>query len=101
MASQEIEELVSALAKLPGLGPRSARRAVLHLVKKRETALPALLDEMDEHRVAKAILMDNLVKPSVTARAFAEQRPDRFAVGDKFDAKLIAVSMNPSSSLWA
>src|SRR5205085_12324865 len=32
-----------ALARLPGLGPRSARRAVLHLMKKRETALQPLL----------------------------------------------------------
>ena len=39
MASQEIEALSSALARLPGLGPRSARRAVLWLVKHRETAL--------------------------------------------------------------
>ena len=46
MASQEIETLAAALARLPGLGPRSARRAVLHLVKKRETALPALLDAL-------------------------------------------------------
>ena len=43
MASQEIEELASALARLPGLGPRSARRAVLHLMKKRQTALEPLL----------------------------------------------------------
>ena len=43
MASQEIEALTGALARLPGLGPRSARRAVLHLVKKRETALAPLL----------------------------------------------------------
>ena len=43
MASQEIEELASALARLPGLGPRSARRAVLHLMKKRENALQPLL----------------------------------------------------------
>ena len=43
MASPEIEELASALARLPGLGPRSARRAVLHLMKKRQTALDPLL----------------------------------------------------------
>ena len=43
MASQEIEALTGALARLPGLGPRSARRAVLHLVKKREAALAPLL----------------------------------------------------------
>jgi recombination protein RecR len=43
MASQEIEALAGALARLPGLGPRSARRAVLHLMKKREGALVPLL----------------------------------------------------------
>ena len=42
--------------------------------------LPELLDEMDEHGVHKAILMDNLAKPSVTARKFVEARPDRFAL---------------------
>ena len=43
MASPEIEALSQALARLPGLGPRSARRAVLHLMKKREGALEPLL----------------------------------------------------------
>ena len=42
MASPEIEALTQALARLPGLGPRSARRAVLHLLKRRETALEPL-----------------------------------------------------------
>jgi predicted TIM-barrel fold metal-dependent hydrolase len=39
-----------------------------------------LLDEMDEQAVAKAILMDNLAKPSVTARKFVEAKPERFAL---------------------
>jgi recombination protein RecR len=43
MASPDIEALTQALARLPGLGPRSARRAVLHLIKKRETALAPLI----------------------------------------------------------
>jgi recombination protein RecR len=43
MASQEIEALSAALARLPGLGPRSARRAVLHLMKRRESSLEPLL----------------------------------------------------------
>ncbi|WP_435418255.1 recombination mediator RecR [Parerythrobacter aurantius] len=47
MASQEIEQLASALARLPGLGPRSARRAVLWLVKRRDSALPALLEALE------------------------------------------------------
>ena len=47
MASQEIEALSMALARLPGLGPRSARRAVLWLVKNRDRALPDLLEALD------------------------------------------------------
>ena len=46
MASQEIETLTAALAKLPGLGPRSARRAVLWLIKRREGALVQLLEAL-------------------------------------------------------
>ena len=45
MASQEIEALTTALSRLPGLGPRSARRAVLWLIKRRETSLVGLLDK--------------------------------------------------------
>ncbi|RVT93674.1 recombination mediator RecR [Sphingomonas crocodyli] len=47
MASPEIEALTQALARLPGLGPRSARRAVLHLLKKREAALTPLLHALE------------------------------------------------------
>ena len=54
MASQEIEELASALARLPGLGPRSARRAVLHLMKKRQTSLEPLLAALNVRRRALA-----------------------------------------------
>ena len=47
MASQEIETLTQALSRLPGLGPRSARRAVLWLIKRRETALVQLLAALE------------------------------------------------------
>ena len=42
----EIERLIQLLAKLPGLGPRSARRAALTLLKKRESLLEPLADAM-------------------------------------------------------
>ena len=42
----EIERLIQLLAKLPGLGPRSARRAVLQLIKKKETLLVPLAAAM-------------------------------------------------------
>ena len=41
-AGPEIERLIQLLARLPGLGPRSARRAALHLVKKKEQLLEPL-----------------------------------------------------------
>ncbi|HAC59483.1 recombination mediator RecR [Parvibaculum sp.] len=44
----EIERLIALLAKLPGLGPRSARRAVLQLIKKKETLLMPLAQAMAE-----------------------------------------------------
>jgi len=50
MASQEINDLTDALARLPGLGPRSARRAVLYLIKQRETALGPLVEAMERVR---------------------------------------------------
>ena len=42
MASTEIEQLIQLLAKLPGLGPRSARRAALHLIGRRESVMQPL-----------------------------------------------------------
>lgn len=51
MASQEIETLTSALSRLPGLGPRSARRAVLWLIKRRETSLVQLLEALEAVRL--------------------------------------------------
>ena len=50
----EIERLIGLLAKLPGLGPRSARRAALALLKKRDTMLEPLADALRE--AADAIL---------------------------------------------
>jgi len=45
-APREIEALIEMMAKLPGLGPRSARRAVLHLIAKRALLMTPLADAM-------------------------------------------------------
>ena len=47
--TDDLNNLIALLAKLPGLGPRSARRAVLHLIKKRSLVLIPLAEAM--HRV--------------------------------------------------
>ncbi len=49
-AGPEIERLIQLLARLPGLGPRSARRAALHLVKKKEQLLEPLAAALAETR---------------------------------------------------
>jgi recombination protein RecR len=46
----EIERLIQLLARLPGLGPRSARRAALHLIRKREELLGPLADALQVAR---------------------------------------------------
>ena len=54
IAGPEIERLIQLLARLPGLGPRSARRAALHLLRKRQELMGPLADAM---RVAHERIM--------------------------------------------
>src|SRR5271170_5969548 len=42
MAASDLERLIQLLGRLPGLGPRSARRAALYLLKKRESLMQPL-----------------------------------------------------------
>ncbi|WPZ35275.1 recombination mediator RecR [Thalassobaculum sp. OXR-137] len=46
MAAGDLDRVMHLLAKLPGLGPRSARRAVLHLMQKREALMLPLADAL-------------------------------------------------------
>jgi recombination protein RecR len=52
-AVREIEALIALMARLPGLGPRSARRAVLHLLRKRTLVLAPLAEALV--RVAETV----------------------------------------------
>ena len=52
VAGPEIERLIQLLARLPGLGPRSARRAALHLIRRREELLGPLSDALATARTA-------------------------------------------------
>src|SRR3989442_1523933 len=63
-AGPEIERLIQLLARLPGLGPRSARRAALFLIKKREQimALNATVDGQTTAHYITDLLRDADVK---------------------------------------
>ncbi|MBX9739939.1 MAG: recombination mediator RecR [Beijerinckiaceae bacterium] len=50
VAGPEIQRLIQLLARLPGLGPRSARRAALHLIRKRDELLGPLADALQVAR---------------------------------------------------
>ncbi len=92
MASQEIENLSSVLARLPGLGPRSARRAVLWLVKNRTRALPQMVE-------ALAAVQDRLVECE-TCFNVDTHNPCGICADAKRDAKSICV-VEDVSDLWA
>jgi recombination protein RecR len=47
-ATREIDALIDMMARLPGLGPRSARRAVLHMIRKRGVLMTPLADLMQK-----------------------------------------------------
>lgn len=47
-STRDIDALIELMAKLPGFGPRSARRAVLHLIRKRALLLSPLADQMQQ-----------------------------------------------------
>lgn len=53
MTDNPLESLIKRLSRLPGLGPRSARRAALHLLKNKETTMLPLAEELDH--VARTI----------------------------------------------
>ena len=92
MASQEIETLSQVLARLPGLGPRSARRAVLWLVKNRETALDQML-------AALGAVKDTLVECDICGN-IDTQNPCGICADPKRDAKSICV-VEDVADLWA
>ncbi|NBC35679.1 recombination protein RecR [Novosphingobium sp. FSY-8] len=92
MASQEIETLAQALSRLPGLGPRSARRAVLWLIKRRETALVQLLGALEA-------LRDRLVECG-TCGNVDTTNPCAICADPRRDARSICV-VEDVADLWA
>jgi len=92
MAGIEIEALIRQLSKLPGLGPRSARRIALALIKRRET----LLDPLVQTLGAAA----ETVKICSTCGNYDSQDPCSICADPRRDAALICV-VEDVADLWA
>ncbi len=88
----ELERLIQLLAKLPGLGPRSARRAALFLVKRRESLMEPLADALTE--AAKT------VHPCSICGNLDTVDPCALCADPKRDAGLICV-VEDVADLWA
>ena len=92
MASGDLDRLIQLLAKLPGLGPRSARRAALQLVKKREALMRPLA-------AALAAAIDS-VKPCAACGNLDSVDPCLVCSDPRRDKALICV-VEEVGDLWA
>ena len=92
VAGPEIERLIQLLSKLPGLGPRSARRAALHLIKKREQLMTPLTEAMGTAR-------DRITICTVCGN-IDSQNPCTVCTDPKRDPSLIVV-VGDVADLWA
>jgi recombination protein RecR len=92
LTGPEIDRLIQLLAKLPGLGPRSARRAALHLLKKREALMTPLAQAID--RAAAAI------RTCSTCGNLDTNDPCAVCGDTRRDASLICV-VEDVADLWA
>ncbi len=92
MAAESIEHLVRLLAKLPGLGPRSARRVALYLIRKKEILLEPL---------AKALIAAaDEVKPCSTCGNLDAIDPCGICADGRRDSSLLCV-VEGVADLWA
>ena len=91
-AGPEIERLIALLAKLPGLGPRSARRAALALLKRREQLLHPLADALAEAAAR--------VKTCAVCGSLDTRDPCAICADAQRDASLICV-VEEVGALWA
>ena len=92
MSGPEIERLIQLLARLPGLGPRSARRAVLHLLKRKESALLPLAEAMRQAAAA--------VRPCARCGNLDASDPCRICANPERDRSSICVVADVGD-VWA
>src|SRR5436853_1933422 len=92
VAGPEIERLIQLLARLPGLGPRSARRAALHLIKKRELLMTPLANALQ-------IAIEKIVVCG-TCGNIDTQNPCTVCIDPRRDGSVIVVVADVAD-LWA
>ncbi len=92
MSDQSIEQLIKIISKLPSLGTRSARRIVLHLLKKKDALIPQLisaLQDVEEH-----------IKVCEICGNYDTESPCSICSSSNRDSNLLCI-VQDISDLWA
>ncbi|MBQ8785134.1 MAG: recombination protein RecR [Alphaproteobacteria bacterium] len=92
MSGQDIEKLIKLIAKLPSLGSRSARRIVLHLIKKKEASLLPLIEAMQN--------VANNIKTCEICGNFDTSSPCSVCSSEKREKNIVCV-VQDVADLWA
>jgi recombination protein RecR len=91
-AGPELDHLISLLSKLPGFGPRSATRAALHMLRKRETVMKPLAAALDH--------VADTVKPCSRCGNWDAQDPCGICSDETRDRTVIC-AVQDVSDVWA
>lgn len=92
MSANAIEKLINELARLPGVGPRSARRLALHLLRQKEQRIPHLVAALNQS------LAD--VKTCGTCGALDDTDPCHICTDGTRDATTLCV-VEDVADVWA
>jgi recombination protein RecR len=92
MASADLDTLIELMSKFPGLGPRSARRAVLHLIKRRESTLVPLISTLQN--------VADTLSTCRTCGNIDTQNPCNICTNERRDQSAICVVADVAD-LWA
>ena len=92
MSENHIEQLIKIIAKLPSLGTRSARRIVLHLLKKKETIIPQLIKSLED--------VSENIKVCEVCGNYDTSNPCSICSSSSREDKLLCV-IQDISDLWA
>ena len=92
MNGPELSHVIALMSRLPGLGPRSARRLVLHLLKKRQETLRPLMHALAE--------MDQKVKTCTQCFSLDTISPCSLCVDERRDATSLCVVADVAD-VWA
>jgi recombination protein RecR len=97
---KEIEELIKLISKFPGLGPKSARRIALHLLKNKDTIMKPLSQSLTDvyNKVIRCLICGNIkskeIKCTVDQCSYYKEKCDKICVVENLADMWVILSGN-------